>query len=51
VTIESLYERIFQRPPTPQEKRLAQQFLEQSSNNWSQYAQVLMSSNEFLFVN
>jgi len=51
VTIESLYERIFQRPPTPQEKRLAQQFLEQSSNNWPQYAQVLMSSNEFLFVN
>jgi hypothetical protein len=50
-TIESLYERIFQRPPTPQEKRLAQQFLEQTSNNWPQYAQVLMSSNEFLFVN
>jgi len=50
-TIESLYERLFQRPPTPQEKRLAQQFLQQSSNNWSQYAQVLMSSNEFLFVN
>ncbi len=50
-TIDSLYERLFQRPPTPQEKRLAQQFLEQSSNNWSQYAQVLMSSNEFLFVN
>ena len=50
-TIESLYERLFQRPPTPQEKKLAQQFLEQSINNWSQYAQVLMSSNEFLFVN
>jgi hypothetical protein len=50
-TIESLYERLFQRPPTPQEKKLAQQFLEQSGNNWPQYAQVLMSSNEFLFVN
>ena len=50
-TIESLYERLFQRAPTPQEKRLAQQFLEQSGNNWPQYAQVLMSSNEFLFVN
>jgi hypothetical protein len=50
-TVDSLYERLFQRPPTLQEKKLAQQFLEQTNNNWSQYAQVLMSSNEFLFVN
>jgi hypothetical protein len=49
--VESLYERLFQRPPTVQEKRLARQFLEQSNSNWSQYAQVLMSSNEFLLVN
>ncbi len=50
-TVESLYEHLFQRPPTPQEKQLAQQFLSQSDNNWPQYAQVLMSSNEFLFIN
>jgi hypothetical protein len=50
-SIGTLYERLFQRPPTPQEKKLAQQFLEQNHNNWPQYAQVLMSSNEFLFVN
>ena len=50
-TVDALYQRLFQRAPTPQEKQLAQQFLEQSNNNWPQYAQVLMSSNEFLFVN
>ncbi len=50
-TIDALYQRLFQRAPTPQEKQLAQQFLEQSQHNWPQYAQVLMSSNEFLFVN
>ena len=50
-TVDALYLRLFQRAPTPQEKQLAQQFLEQTNNNWPQYAQVLMSSNEFLFVN
>jgi hypothetical protein len=50
-TVDALYQRLFQRAPTPQEKQLARQFLEQSNNNWPQYAQVLMSSNEFLFVN
>jgi len=50
-SVEALYQRLFQRVPTAQEKQLAQQFLEQSNNNWPQYAQVLMSSNEFLFVN
>jgi hypothetical protein len=50
-TIDVLYERLFQRAPTQQERRLAQQFLAQSNNNWPQYAQVLMSSNEFLFIN
>ena len=50
-SVDALYQRLFQRAPSPQEKQLAQQFLEQSHNNWPQYAQVLMSSNEFLFVN
>ena len=50
-TVDALYQRLFQRAPTPQEKQLAQQFLEQTGHNWPQYAQVLMSSNEFLFIN
>ena len=49
-SIEAMYERLFQRAPTAQEKQLARQFLEESHNNWAEYAQVLMSSNEFLFV-
>lgn len=48
-TVDSLYERLFQRPPTPQEKKLAEQFLNHSDR--SQYTQVLMSTNEFLFIN
>jgi mono/diheme cytochrome c family protein len=50
-TVDALYERLFQRRPTVQERQLAQQFLAQSNNNWPEYAQVLMSSNEFLFIN
>jgi hypothetical protein len=49
-TIESLYERLLQRRPTPPEIQLGRRFLEESSNNWAQYAQVLMTSNEFLFL-
>jgi hypothetical protein len=45
-----LYRRLFQRAPTPKEKQLGQEFLSQSEQNWPQYAQVLMCSNEFLFV-
>jgi hypothetical protein len=50
-SVEALYRRLFQRAPTAQEKQLAAQFLTESHQNWAQYAQVLMSSNEFLFVN
>jgi len=50
-SVDALYERLFQRRPTAQERQLAQQFLAQSNNNWPEYAQVLMSSNEFLFIN
>jgi mono/diheme cytochrome c family protein len=49
-SVESLYERLFQRRPTPAEMQLGRRFLDESNNNWPQYAQVLMSSNEFLFV-
>ena len=49
-TIEGLYERLLQRRPTPSEIQLGRRFLDESANNWPQYAQVLMTSNEFLFV-
>ena len=48
--IEGLYERLLQRRPSPAEIQLGRRFLDESGNNWSQYAQVLMGSNEFLFV-
>jgi hypothetical protein len=49
-SIEALYRRLFQRAPTPKEKQFGLDFLSQSEQNWPQYAQVLMCSNEFLFV-
>jgi hypothetical protein len=49
--IDALYRRLFQRAPVRKEKHLGREFLSQSNKNWAQYAQVLMSSNEFLFVN
>jgi hypothetical protein len=49
-SIEGLYERLFQRRPSPAEIQLGRRFLDESNQNWAQYAQVLMGSNEFLFV-
>lgn len=49
--INAIYERVFQRRPTSREKRLGREFLSQTKRNWAQYVQVLMSSNEFLFIN
>jgi hypothetical protein len=48
--IEALYERLLQRRPSQAEIQLGRRFLDESGNNWAQYAQVLMGSNEFLFV-
>ena len=49
--IEKAYEILFQRAPTPEEKRLGLEFLRESHESWPQYAQVLLGSNEFNFVN
>ncbi len=49
--IARLYEDVYQRRPTPEEIKLGQEFLKQSKEAWPQYAQVLLSSNEFEFVN
>jgi mono/diheme cytochrome c family protein len=46
-----LYEAVYQRKPSVEETKLAVDFVRDSNHAWSQYAQVLLSSNEFEFVN
>jgi hypothetical protein len=45
--IEQIYEVVYQRKPSPEEKKLALEFLKDSS--LAEYLQVLLSSNEFEF--
>ncbi len=49
--IEKAYQILFQREPTSEEKDLGLQFLRETHDSWFQYAQVLLGSNEFSFVN
>ena len=46
--VRQAYALLFQREPTPDEDRLTRDFLR--TVGWKQLAQVLLSSNEFLFV-
>ncbi len=49
--IAAAYRLLLQREPTAREQTLGQEFLRQGgANRWSQYAQVLLSSNEFAYV-
>jgi hypothetical protein len=49
--ISDAYRLLFQRTPTPQEKKLALDFLRDAGENgWAEYAQVLLTSNEFQFL-
>ncbi len=50
--VESAYDRLFQRPPTTRERELGVAFLGGSPDlgAWTEYAQALLGSNEFLFV-
>jgi hypothetical protein len=43
------YELLFQRAPSASEKRAAKEFLA-GGGTWKQYAQVLLSTNEFSYV-
>jgi hypothetical protein len=45
------YELLLQREPTKEERQLALEFLHAKSNAWPEYAQVLLSSNEFIYLN
>jgi hypothetical protein len=50
--VTRLYETIFARQPTDDEKQLAAQFLSASpsAESWQQLAQALLMTNEFVFV-
>jgi mono/diheme cytochrome c family protein len=49
--IANAYRLIFQREPTAGERKLALEFLHDSPKGWPQYTQVLLSSNEFSYLN
>jgi hypothetical protein len=49
--INATYRMLFQRPPNEHERQLGRAFLEQAGEDrWKQYAKVLLSSNEFAYV-
>ncbi len=49
--IAAAYRLLFQREPTPDERKLGIEFLHESQEAWPQYTQVLLSSNEFSYLN
>ena len=48
--IRRIYHVLFGRDPNPEELRLGASFLRENDQGWPQYARVLLSSNEFLYV-
>jgi hypothetical protein len=56
--VQSAYQRLFVRDPTSNELQLALEYLRQpvgessagDLSRWTQYAQVLLSSNEFMYI-
>jgi mono/diheme cytochrome c family protein len=50
--LDEAYRLLFQRLPNPQEKKLGLEFLhaQGSGDDWPKYAQVLLTSNEFQFL-
>jgi hypothetical protein len=49
--IENAYELLFQRKPTAQEQALGLKFVQGEQGSWPRYAQVLLSSSEFGYLN
>lgn len=49
--IAATYRMILQRDPTPEERKLAREFLAGNAGAWPRFAQVLLSSNEFTYLN
>ena len=49
--IRRMYRLLFSRRPTKEELRMGRGFVKADAKGWRQYAQVLLSSNEFRYVN
>jgi len=49
--IAAAYHFVLQRDPTPEERKLAREFLGGNTGAWPEYTQVLLSSNEFIYLN
>jgi mono/diheme cytochrome c family protein len=49
--VRKAYEILFQRAPSREEIRLALDFVSEGGDGWKRYAQVLLASNEFVYVN
>ena len=49
--ITATYRFVLQRDPTPEERRLAHKFISGNAGAWPEYTQVLLSSNEFTYLN
>ena len=49
--IRRCYRLLLNRDPSPQELQLGLEFLRGGGKSWSEYAQVLLSANEFYFLN
>jgi mono/diheme cytochrome c family protein len=48
--ITATYRFVLQRDPTPEERRLAREFIGGTMSAWPEYTQVLLSSNEFTYL-
>ncbi len=49
--IAATYRFILQREPTPEERKLAHEFIDRNADAWPEYTQILLSSNEFTYLN
>ena len=49
--IDEAYRLLFNRSPKPAEKQLGDSYVARGADAWPEYLQVLLSSNEFLYVN
>jgi hypothetical protein len=49
--ITAAYRLVLQRAPTPAERRLAHDFIRRNAGAWPEYTQVLLSCNEFTYLN
>jgi hypothetical protein len=48
--VDWLYENLFGRPASKQEEKIARQFVDTTPESWEAYAQALLASNEFVYI-